>query len=1330
MSHSNELRSGHQSSSASWMSLPETDETGRLGQGGLRAQQDTMRSASPVSAIEHQDLEDDDTKRSVNEGEALLAAGRSSSRRLSVLSITDQSFTDATSKSAPLHSIEQRKCRACNVSDSSHEHLLRVIVDMIDTGHMPPARWLPYTLRHPFLISLTIASTILMVILAVLTWKSHQSHGLGKDDGSTGLLVGWRYTPTIVAVLFTQAVVMTAEDTKRTEAFARMTTPEPIQAKFTLFHIPRVWWNSTAEGFSRKRSGGHKRWVLAFSSLTAGISILILSTLSSSLFVAKEILLHNSVQLQRYTLSQDAARSSDHFQLRPRRDTYFHTISGFLYNATTSMWVADAYVVLPFLPTDSATERASLENGIWEAETTVIQTESSCVPMTMMEKTNFSVSYNYAAGEQTCCQDGCTQKTKGFKMRSDDGCEVQIQSPVYMGCGLSLTGEGYLRHSTMDSGGVTWTNMSSTYISWQHLVEEHGQNLSLSTSGEQTMAQWAKPFIYSMTDHCLGRDLILANPPWVGGIHDADIPWAIWDERVWANFTARAEVCSTTYYAADLPAIATIGESNKTVSFDASEHKRLRQQIPKDVLDADLMNEITFGAGWDKYMPASNADVTTSGFLGVSMLLAQSFGQNLTEIILNPHLAQKAGELRTRFASELILSSVVDADTPMLQDASGQMTIVGRRILVIPEIGIPLAILFFLAACYSSVLLWCASSHQRPLGLRADPATALGSSMLLHSASLLATTLRGLSSHDRRDMKEIMGSQVYDLQSGVVTRRTTVNEVSSDGSSEPVGKKRRPWFKRTAGRTPSLNDWRPAMLKKTWLAVFLVTLIAVAITLLVLRKYALEFRLYRSAFVYQVNIGLFNVKFSPHSLIATLVAVGLALCWDGIDRPMRTLQPYLSMSSGYSNASRTLSLSYQSSYWIWAAAKAASNRHWILCLVAIGATMSQICKSPTHHKLLRELIFQVIVSMAAIFERQIIVDSQSTFNASGSHMYSLLAIRQEPYDVTLSLNWRPYVLSDSLLGTSQSDWLYNALDEITLGTPAIAWTKDEWSFTPVNMQALPNVTTPMKSESNSRDYSSLEAFSSPANVTLVTSGLRSRLECSAIDVPAEGWLDQASDVFSNRTSEDLDGFVLPLVLFANESYHTPVYSAPRRIACCVNGTGQGQQSVIAYWSSNSSMIEQRPLESLDENAPEDLIVPGAWDQNFTIKWIMGPGASAEIDGGDLMPDMQFMGVGTANETLLYFTKVPEMSFLNCVPVIESANASLVVARSSGEVLEFELLHDPVPAPGAFEYAYDLVYPDPLSNHSEGNVRYVFPRVLAARNLEHPGYFLVESNMPA
>ncbi|CAN9206545.1 unnamed protein product [Alternaria alternata] len=185
-----------------------------------------------------------------------------------------------------------------------------------------------------------------------------------------------------------------------------------------------------------------------------------------------------------------------------------------------------------------------------------------------------------------------------------------------------------------------------------------------------------------------------------------------------------------------------------------------------------------------------------------------------------------------------------------------------------------------------------------------------------------------------------------------------------------------------------------------------------------------------------------------------------------------------------------------------------------------------------------------------------------------------------------------------------------------------------------------------KATSEDENHSNSDPLSSPANISSITSALRSRLECSPIVVPNSSWLNRAADVYPDRKNETLPG------------------------------------------------------------GPENVVVHGSWYRNFTIKWIVGPGATAEISGAELNTTYQNNGdtFGNASEELLYFTEEPTMSIMNCAPIIEVANASVIVARSSGNVLDFVLLSDTQPDQNAWEYAWDIVYPEPTRNDADGNVR--------------------------
>jgi hypothetical protein len=145
-------------------------------------------------------------------------------------------------------------------------------------------------------------------------------------------------------------------------------------------------------------------------------------------------------------------------------------------------------------------------------------------------------------------------------------------------------------------------------------------------------------------------------------------------------------------------------------------------------------------------------------------------------------------------------------------------------------------------------------------------------------------------------------------------------------------------------RKMTAKTWKPHVIRTVPLLSLLGAFIAIAVLLLVLHSFAVRQMLYRSAFVYQVDLHIFRAKFSPHSLLATLVAVGVSMWWDAIDKVLRTVQPFLSMSKVTTDVRLGAALSYQSSYWFRATVRAVSNRHWLLALVTLGTTLCQIRK--------------------------------------------------------------------------------------------------------------------------------------------------------------------------------------------------------------------------------------------------------------------------------------------------------------------------------------------------------------------------------------------------
>jgi hypothetical protein len=740
--------------------------------------------------------------------------------------------------------------------------------------------------------------------------------------------------------------------------------------------------------------------------------------------------------------------------------------------------VSDSHFIFPFAlgPADGALKM--LPNGIWEAETRVIRMESACVPATLREKTDLGVSYFYA---DSGCIDGCTIKSRGFKIQTEDGCDIQVQSPISAasefkaGLWVSLTPDGYHEDSFMQSGGVYWTNMSSAYVSWEDIIQEQGQNPHLGILGAGGLTPWSRTFIYNLSNQCRGRDLIFLTPPWSlkefpllrNGTADLSF-----QQQYWENFTVQAEVCTPTIYEARVPVTALIDAAGAHATFDLLEFTRHRRPMSIGSLDNSRLDNLTFGEAWRLYtaMPSDvivvNNPRGASGLESVSTLLSQAFKNN-TDMLGNSNLMVEASKrLRARFLHELLSSSIVDAVAPSMEDVVGKRIVVERRIMVIQAVATTLAMLLLLIAWYSILTSRFASTDRRPLHLRNDPATVVGTTYMIESGSSFVSTLRSSVTNNRDTFKDYLDSKSYTLDNGTIVDPIIHSEdkVFSSTDTSNLRMKRPEWLRFFGSTKVPPEDWRPHLLHKRWLVVFIAALGAVTTTVLVLHTYAIDQKLFRTVFVRQMNLGLFKTSLSPQSVVATLVAVLISLCWDSIDKPMRTLQPYLEMSRKPLHAAQSVSLSYQFTLWIGTIVKAARRGHWLLVLVAAGTTLSQI----------------LVISMAALFDRQAVLHTQS-LQETGKRIAQPTMHRHVPFGFCCGWNFRPFFLYEGLLATSQIVWLNNALDEIISGTQTPQWTRDEWIFTPVDMDNLSE--DEVARDHNAADFASRQPclFSSKTN---------------------------------------------------------------------------------------------------------------------------------------------------------------------------------------------------------------------------------------------------------
>jgi hypothetical protein len=325
--------------------------------------------------------------------------------------------------------------------------------------------------------------------------------------------------------------------------------------------------------------------------------------------------------------------------------------------------------------------------------------------------------------------------------------------------------------------------------------------------------------------------------------------------------------------------------------------------------------------------------------------------------------------------------------------------------------------------------------------------------------------------------------------------------------------------------------------------------------------------------------------------------------------------------------------------------------------------------------------------MSALFDRGPGVVTQTmTFDRS-------LEIRQIPfvfgtqqaYYPDTSNDYAAHILAD-LYKNISTHWMYTATIQLALNGSEPAWSKEGWSFVPVDMHTVSNVELP-----NDLDESDKAASGAPSNVTFTTPAMRARIECSQYPIEAlmnvSHWLtptDLSNSTTWNRSTiphglqggfelgtswiyRDSPSVILPLS--GNETIATcdgctTVFVNPSSIACCGNSSSSAWDPSVAvgYWSPNTNLSTWTTRY---------------WYQNFTLKWIYG-NAVTGIHANPARGNVNF-----TDSIPLLFPSPPSMTLMNCRPLVESANAYVTVNPANGEIQTYNITSQPTELVEAF-----------------------------------------------
>ncbi|KAH7399809.1 hypothetical protein BKA64DRAFT_722635 [Cadophora sp. MPI-SDFR-AT-0126] len=1092
-----------------------------------------------------------------------------------------------------------------------------------------PCLWLPKALRWPFMAVLAVVTLGLGLLVLGLTIQSERNYGLGTDRDSSIFLFGWRFTPTLFAVIYTLLLMAMFNDVRRTEVFARLSTPSSSTAAESLFYKPGMFWLDPINAMRKEKSAGVRNRALFWASMVYILGLLIISPFSAAFLSPAEVSIPRDASFSRLSTS-----STNPMKLTSDDEIYFRTISSVLLNTTTSAWLSNNYTIIPFWP--STMKRAPLGASLssseqrWIASTTVYRTELDCKVMELKHFTNTTLNQTIYRSNGTIGYTG--RNMTSFILTSDDGCSL----------GYSGHPTGQSVDSMFDTGGGWWSGFSN--FSYPLL----GQAGNGTAEGVNS----SNPIMLNTSSECGNRRMFFLSTP------DDD-----------QGFQAKGYICGTIYFSAEIPVTISSTGSFSQATFDVELFNRTKAPISANVLDISQFENAFLSQNWtSKFQAPNSAGIPTQALRpqigGPLILVGAQNNFDLRAMIGNSNLPDQARQVQQRFLGESMQSLFRNSGTEKSDNIPGQIVHAERRIIASLTVGVLLTTMLLLSSLMIAMVTYHTRFDRRPLNLYQDPASTLAVASLIRSESSTRALFDGLDRSSESSMLKQLDGYSFSLRSGVLYAFDMKDAYEQSAGNTPVD--------RRSGLKPA-QDWRPKLLRGWLLGPLLLFLAALVIVISVLFAKYRRSGIYQSFLVSSVNIKVDNRSreaLAPYSIIPTLIAVGVKLWWGSIDEIFRRLQPYVSMAVEPTKGRSGTALSYISSPLVWAIGKAARYRHWLLAVVATGAFLTEI----------------FTVGMSALWDRNPGVRSRNINMARSFEFRSVPAVFEvlppSVHGYTESTITQAAKASlSNIFGDLLTGWMYSSINEGTYNSTLAAWTSDDWAFLPVDLDTVPVSSSIIKPPSITGQVGALSAV----NATLGTPAIRGRLECTPFDMTKNisAWLNTLD--FTNKTAwndshipPDLrTGYELKTGFALNRSStggqyrywdgtypYFSFFSTNFRLTCCANETDDAvNEASIGYWSSAADY-------------PSTSVV---------VKWIKGFPYSRQFNSST--SSRQRVGDGSASGSHWTWKDIPEVTALNCTPIFETANATVTVDTTTQVVQNYTILDKPQVDSNAFAYNY-------------------------------------------
>ena len=285
----------------------------------------------------------------------------------------------------------------------------------------------------------------------------------------------------------------------------------------------------------------------------------------------------------------------------------------------------------------------------------------------------------------------------------------------------------------------------------------------------------------------------------------------------------------------------------------------------------------------------------------------------------------------------------------------------------------------------------------------------------------------------------------------------------------------------------------------------------------------------------------------------------------------------------------------------------------------------------------------VTVGMSALWNRQ------STARTFLSNVTQQLELREVPqvyvvpdYEDVYAYDATDALIIDTVYGTYLTSWLYGGVTEISQGSESPPFSKDTFSFTPIDFRTSQGALE--KAAPSLRDTDGLVY-----NITFSTTAIQARLECSRLEYISNEslWLNEvviepsSNTSISNMTERQNPTNVYqlrPMIYFpeAPTASGTAIVAnsqSPVQVVCCSNVTdGLPGDAALGYWTFKSFHA-----------------------MKMVAKWIVG----RPYD--DHPTDSRW-----------YWSAKPDMQAIECSPVIERYPATVTVDAATGAVRNYTI----------------------------------------------------------